>query len=220
LRKYFLWTLAVTFPIFSGRDNDSTIVALHKSIGNAGLRLPAGFSASTLVDSIGRARHILVTPQGVVYVKLDKLINGKGILRLKDTDDDGKADDINSFGNYRGTGITIKDDYLYASSNEEVFRYKLDKNGEVINTDAPERIIKGSINGKLNNTKSIVLDDKGNIYVNIGSPLNSCLCGNIQSQYGYSISLVDPASCSISAIEFAHRIILLILTSKKFYSRQ
>jgi glucose/arabinose dehydrogenase len=172
MKNYFLGSIVLFFLLFGA--NDSTNIVSKKITDNAGLKLPAGFSAWTIADSAGKARHIVVTSQGTVYVKLDKLINGKGILRLKDTNGDGKADDIKSFGDYRGTGITIKDDYLYASSNEEVFRYKLDKSGEVINPDGPERIIKGLINGRQHNTKSIVLDDKGNIYVNIGSPSNSC----------------------------------------------
>lgn len=49
-------------------------------------------------------------------------MDGKGILRLKDVNGDGKIDDVKSFASCRGTGITIKDDYLYASSNDEVFR--------------------------------------------------------------------------------------------------
>jgi glucose/arabinose dehydrogenase len=155
--------------LFISRANDSTIV-----IKNAGLKLPAGFSASLFLDSTSKARHIVVAKEGVIFVKIDKLIDGKGILRLKDSNGDGKADEIKSFGNYRGTGITIKDNYLYASSNEEVYRYKLDEKADVINPDAPERIIKGLVNGRQHNTKSIVLDDKGNIYVNIGSPSNSC----------------------------------------------
>lgn len=60
-----------------------------------------------VADSVGKARHIVTTPQGAIYVKLDKLVGGKGILRLKDADSDGKIDDIKSFGSYRGTGITI-----------------------------------------------------------------------------------------------------------------
>ena len=76
--------------------------------------------------------------------------------------------------NYIGTGITIKDNYLYASSNDEVFRYELNNDGDVKNPESPIRIVMGLINGRQHNTKSIVLDDKGNIYVNIGSPSNSC----------------------------------------------
>lgn len=156
---------------------DTTVVVSKKNqpvTDNAGLKLPPGFSASAIADSVGRARHIVTTKQGTVYVKLERLIKGKGILRIKDTNGDGKVDEIMSFGNYIGTGITINGDYLYASSNEEVYRYKLDNNGEVINPDVPERIIKGLINRRQHESKSITLDDKGNIYVNIGAYSNSC----------------------------------------------
>jgi glucose/arabinose dehydrogenase len=174
--KYFAAPFILLMVFLSVRANDTTVLKQHAQplAANAGLKLPAGFAASMLLDSIGKARHIVVTKQGAVYIKLDKLIDGKGILLVKDKNGDGKVDDIKSFGNYRGTGITIKDGYLYASSNDEVYRYKLDANEEVINTNAPERIIKGLVNGRQHNTKSIALDDKGNIYVNIGSPSNSC----------------------------------------------
>ena len=139
-----------------------------------GLKLPAGFSASIFADNLGRARHIVATPQGGLFVKLERLIDNKGILRLRDTDGDGIADDTKRFGNFGGTGITLKDGYLYASSNANVFRYRLDKDGEVTNPDAPEAIIRGLINERQHNSKSIVLDNNGNIYVNIGAPSNSC----------------------------------------------
>ena len=149
-------------------SNDTTIVQ------NAGLKLPGGFGASIFADNLGRARHIVATSKGDLYVKLERLVNNFGIIRLRDTNGDGIADDTRSFGGYGGTGVTISGGYLYASSNEEVFRYKLDNDGEVISPEAPERIIKGLVNGRQHNTKSIVLDDKGNIYVNIGAPSNSC----------------------------------------------
>lgn len=174
LRFSFLLFLVIT-SVLTSHAGDTTQVSKGIPVpANAGLTLPPGFAASTIVDSVGKARHIAMTKHGIMYVKLDRLVDGKGILRLKDTNGDGRMDDSKSFGNYRGTGITIKDDYLYASSNDEVYRYKLDASGEVTNPDMPERIIKGLVNGRQHNTKSIVLDDKGNIYVNIGAPSNSC----------------------------------------------
>jgi glucose/arabinose dehydrogenase len=140
---------------------------------NAGLTLPQGFSAHTIIDSLGKARHLVVTPEGIIYVKLAKAKNGKGIMILHE-DAGGKASVIGGFGDYGGTGICRKGNYLYASSNKEVFRYKLNDNNEVINPNAPEKIITGLVMGRQHETKSIVLDNAGNIYVNIGSPLNSC----------------------------------------------
>ncbi|MCH5687708.1 PQQ-dependent sugar dehydrogenase [Niabella sp. W65] len=55
-----------------------------------------------------------------------------------------------------------------------VFRYRLGNDNEVLNPDQPERIITGLKMGRQHETKSIVLDNEGNIYVNIGTPTNSC----------------------------------------------
>jgi glucose/arabinose dehydrogenase len=35
---------------------------------NSGLELPAGFCATVFADGIGHARHLVVAPNGVVYV--------------------------------------------------------------------------------------------------------------------------------------------------------
>ena len=176
MRKYFFLPILVlaAWSLNPANNPGKNIKKNKAEVENAGLKLPSGFSASILLDSVGKARHIVVTKNGAIYIKLSKLVKGKGILYVRDTDNDGKIDDIKSFGNYIGTGITIKDKFLYASSNDEVFRYELNENEEVINPEAPQKIITGLINGRQHNTKSLALDDKGNIYVNIGSPLNSC----------------------------------------------
>lgn len=140
----------------------------------AGLKLPAGFTAVKAVDSTGRARHLAVTRQGGIYVKLDRLKDGKSILYLQDTDGDGIADKETGFGDYRGTGVYIKDNFLYASSDEDIFRYRLDDKGGVINPDKPEKIVTGLVNRRQHASKSIVLDNVGNIYVNIGAYSNVC----------------------------------------------
>lgn len=163
---------------FTAHASDSLTLAKPAAVvadaDNAGLKLPAGFGALKVADGIGRARHIAVTAQGDVYVKLMRVIDGKGIVRLRDTNGDGKAEDISSMGNYGGTGIAIKNGYLYASSDEEVFRYKLDAKGEVVSPLQPEKIITGLINRRQHESKSIALDNNGNIYVNIGAYSNSC----------------------------------------------
>ena len=141
---------------------------------NAGLTLPTGFSALKVADSLGQARHIAVTKEGNIYVKLNRPKNGKGIIYLEDANKDGRMEKQTGFANYSGTGIYLKDGYLYASSNEEVFRYKLNEKQEVIDPNNPEKIITGLINRRQHESKSIVLDNTGNVYVNIGAYSNSC----------------------------------------------
>jgi len=137
------------------------------------ITLPPGFESKTVVSSLGRNRHLAIHPNGDIYVKLDRLLNDKGIVVLRDTNRDGQAEIIKSFGNYTGTGIAIRDGYLYASSDDEVFRYKF-SNDKIINSGNPEKIISGLVKGRQHHTKSITLDHDGNIYVNIGAPSNSC----------------------------------------------
>ena len=138
------------------------------------LKLPGGFKASTVVEGFGRTRHLVVAPNGVIFVKMERPKDGKGIYRLEDTNGDGKADKITGFGNYGGTGMAIKDGYLYASSNTDVYRYKLDGSNDVVNPDQPEKIVSGLLDRNQHNSKSIVLDNSGNIYVNVGAYSNAC----------------------------------------------
>jgi glucose/arabinose dehydrogenase len=44
----------------------------------------------------------------------------------------------------------------------------------VTSPDTPEKIVTGLVDKGTHNTKSIVMDDKGNLYIPIGAPSNSC----------------------------------------------
>jgi len=167
--KYLIPAVVIGIALFALKS-DNGVVA---DADNAGLKLPAGFGALKVAETGAQARHLTVTPQGDILVKLARVKDGKGILVLHEGAD-GKAVLTGGFGNYGGTGIYIKDGYLYASSNREVFRYKLDANNKVINPNEPEKIITGLKMGREHETKSIVLDNAGNIYVNVGAYSNSC----------------------------------------------
>ncbi|RYE22233.1 MAG: sorbosone dehydrogenase, partial [Sphingobacteriaceae bacterium] len=145
-----------------------------KLADDSGLKLPAGFSALIVADNLGQARHLAVTSSGDIYVKLNRPKNGKGILMLHDKNGDGKADDITGFGTYGGTGMAIKNGYLYASSDENVYRYKLDNQQHVVDGVKPEEIVKGLLARHEHESKSVTLDNNGNIYVNVGAYSNSC----------------------------------------------
>ncbi|MBS1933052.1 MAG: PQQ-dependent sugar dehydrogenase [Bacteroidetes bacterium] len=154
-------------------DDDST-KRVDVQAGDITLKLPAGFTATVFAENLGSTRHVTVNTNGDVYVKLARLKDGKGIVRLRDKNGDGKAEDIMGFGNFAGTGIVVKEGYLYASSDEEVFRYKLDANNNVINPDKPEKIVTGLLSRHEHEAKAIMLDNNGNLYVNIGAYSNAC----------------------------------------------
>src|SRR5882724_9341510 len=130
----------------------------HKaSPPDSDITLPAGFKTTAVVEALGNNRHIVVNSNGDIYVKMEKLKDGKGIYVLRDVKKDGKYEVVKSFGNYRCTGITIKNGYIYASANTEVFRYKLGANKEVSNPDNPEKIVTGLIDRNEHNSKSLAL---------------------------------------------------------------
>ncbi len=155
----------------SGKERKAGIVL---SPDNEGIKVPDGFHVIEVANSLGSPRHIAVNSNGGIYVKLKEPVDGKGILYLKDTDGDGAADTSKGFGDYGGTGIYLTDHYLYASSNEDVFRYALDENQEVPANASPDTLVYGLIDRRTHNSKSITLDGKGNLYVNIGAYSNAC----------------------------------------------
>ncbi len=155
-----------------GEMNSNSKLAL--SDNNADLTLPDGFGVVKVADSVGAARHLAVTADGSIYVNLNQRKDGNGILYIQDTDGDGVADSTKGFADYGGTGIYLSDQYLYASSDQEIFRYKLDENQKLSNATTPDTLVTGLINRRQHASKSITLDDAGNIYVNIGAYSNSC----------------------------------------------
>lgn len=138
------------------------------------LTLPEGFGATIFADSLGSARHLVTNDEGDVFVKLADAKDNGGIVILTDKDKDGKADSKESFGNYGGTGIALKNNKLYATSNTTVFRYDLNEKGLPVNRENPDTIVYGLIDRRQHNSKSITLDDNGHIYVNIGAYSNAC----------------------------------------------
>ncbi|HWB26430.1 MAG TPA: PQQ-dependent sugar dehydrogenase [Chitinophagaceae bacterium] len=140
----------------------------------ADISLPAGFSATVIATGLDGSRHIAIAPNGGIYIKLGWLKNGKGICYLKDTNGDGIPDEQTMFGDFPGTGIAVKNGWLYASSNSAVYRYKLNDKDEVVNT-IPEKIVTGLVDRNRDNAKEFVLDNNGNIYVVVGSYVNACL---------------------------------------------
>jgi glucose/arabinose dehydrogenase len=172
-----LLATAIIFSVlsFTKITSSDNIHRQHSPVAdNAGLTLPSGFSATTVAENLGQARHIAITKEGDMYVKLGRPKDGKGILFLQDKNKDGKMEVQNSFGDYGGTGMRINNGYLYASSNTDVFRYKLNSNDQVIDPSHSEKIVTGLIDRRQHNSKSITFDNSGNIYVNIGAYSNSC----------------------------------------------
>ena len=176
MKSFFSVLPVLVLMTVSACGTDSTKQVQHQQNQATGspLQLPKGFRATVLAENLGDARHIAIDKNGDIYVKLESLKDGKGILRLRDTNKDGVADETFAFGNYGGTGIAVKDGFLYASSNTSVFRYKINDKYEITDTKKPEVLVKDLVDRRQHASKSITLDNNGNLYVNIGAPSNAC----------------------------------------------
>ena len=154
---------------------------------DSGLTLPAGFCATVFADEIGHARHLVVTPSGVVYVNTwsgdyygnDTPHAGGFLVALKDTTGKGKADVNERFGatvqsgGTGGTGIGLYQGALYAEINDKIVRYKL-ASGAIVPRDPPETIVSGLPLGGDHPMHPFLIDSAGLMYVDMGSATNSC----------------------------------------------
>jgi len=155
----------------NNKSNSGISVVSDKD--NAGLKLPDGFSALIYADNIGHARHMAINSNGDVYVSLSNAKNGGGIVCLRDQNKDGRADLIKYHGIYDGTGIKIRNGYIYFGADTIIVRYKL-TDGELVPSAIAEVIAKGFTPQNQHATKPFTFDHNDNIYVTVGAPSNAC----------------------------------------------
>ncbi len=172
--KHIAYITAFVFLLSGcGGESPDQYENLSFSDDNGGITLAEGFRAVVVADSVGKARHITVDDKGDIYVSLAELNQGNGIAALRDTNDDGIADEIEYFGDYTGTGIHYHNDYLYFSSDTSVMRYQMSSD-ELVPSGEPETVIQGFPDQNSHAAKSFTFDQSGNIYVNVGAPSNAC----------------------------------------------
>jgi glucose/arabinose dehydrogenase len=137
------------------------------------LVLPKGFTATLVAESLGHGRHVVINSNGDIYVSLSRVKNGGGIVALRDTNKDGKADIIKYFGKFSGTGIGIYDNHLYVGADTIIVRYKL-RPGDLLPEEKYEVIAYGFQRTHQHETKPFTFDKEGHMYVTVGAPSNAC----------------------------------------------
>jgi glucose/arabinose dehydrogenase len=142
---------------------------------SAGLQLPTGFCATVFAQGVGGARHIVVGPNGDVFVNTDPGRGGSpsgGIVALRDTDRDGQSDMQQRIGSGGGTGIALDGNALYATAGNSIVRYRLAA-GTLNPIGKPDTIVTGLPMTGSHHSHNFVLQGR-TLYVNIGSASNSC----------------------------------------------
>jgi glucose/arabinose dehydrogenase len=137
---------------------------------DASLSLPAGFCAGIFADRIGAARHVVVAPNGDVFVTIQ---GGGPVMALRDVDHDGRADSVVRIGSGSGgTGIGLYGGYLYVDQGSQIVRYPL-ANGALRPSGASQSVVTGLPTGG-HDARNLAIDSQGNLFVNVGSSTNSC----------------------------------------------
>ncbi|MDB5411074.1 MAG: glucose/sorbosone dehydrogenase-like protein [Rhodospirillales bacterium] len=158
---------------------------------NGGITLPPGFCATVFADNIGHARHLVVAPNGVVYVNTwsgryyhnDTPPAGGFLVALQDTHGDGMADVQTRIGESiaegaaGGTGIALYKGALFAEVNDRIERYEL-PSGAIAPSGKPEVVVSGLPLTGDHPMHPFQIDAQGNLYVDLGSATNSCQVAN------------------------------------------
>lgn len=168
----------ISIFFFTYCQNKKTFITPKTDADNGGLFLPGGFGALVVADSVGLTRHLAVNDNGDIYVKLRITTGNLGNIALRDTDNDGKADTFERFGDYPNDGsfateMRIHNGYLYFSSEQIVYRQKLTP-PELIPDSKTEVIVIDHHPIQWHNAKSLAFDNSGSMYVTFSAPTNNC----------------------------------------------
>jgi glucose/arabinose dehydrogenase len=147
---------------------------------NGGITLPTGFCAAVVADQVGRARHIVATPNGSLYVAIADAPDGSvlgGVLALRDNDGDGDADVMQRFSDKGGNGIAYGFGHLFFAQNDRLLRYNLPF-WRFLPIGGPRTVVSGLPDDGDHINKTVVLGDfsgyLGTLFLNIGSASNAC----------------------------------------------
>jgi glucose/arabinose dehydrogenase len=140
------------------------------------LRVPPGFCA-VLVAEVARPRHLAVAENGDVYVAFQGRRDAAtpaergGVVVLRDTDGDGRADTRAYVGGESGTGVAVRGGSLYFATNTAVLRYRI---VDGVPAPSPDTIVEGLPDRPGEPTKSIAFADDGSLLVSIGAATDAC----------------------------------------------
>ncbi|MTI25933.1 PQQ-dependent sugar dehydrogenase [Fulvivirga kasyanovii] len=143
-----------------------TVEATKERINS--LKLPDGFDIEVFADQLGKPRMMAVTQDGKVYVTR----RAGDVYLLSDDNKDGKAEVKKKVLQLdKVHGLDIKDDWLYMVTVNEVYRARINKNGDL---GKPEKIMSDLPDGGQHANRTLAFGPEGKLYISIGSTCNAC----------------------------------------------
>ena len=143
------------------------------SLCDRSITVPDGFCARVFHTGVGAARQLAVAANGDVFVAIRNSSSRGGVVALRDTDGDGRADLTERWGDNGGSGIALGAETLYLATESSVLRYAL-ASGSLTPVGTPQVVVSGLPANRNHRHKSVALHPDGWIFVGIGSPGNAC----------------------------------------------
>lgn len=170
MRSVLLPLVLLFSPIAGGSSWPSHRTAAPCDEGNGGLTLEPGFCAVVVAKDLEGVRQVTAGGEGTVYAALAR--GDAGVVALRDTNGDGRADERATFGPSGANDVKLHDGHLYLALADRVVRWKLAA-GQLSPAGEPEVVVSGLPADRSHRAKSIAFEGDA-MFVNIGAPSNSC----------------------------------------------
>jgi glucose/arabinose dehydrogenase len=134
---------------------------------DATLKLPDGFCAIVVADTVGHARQIAVRSNGDIFVaRLTSRRDSGGVTAIR-------GDSIERFGSGATHGLVLaSDSSLYVSTAHEVLHYRF-VNNQLTPIRRVDTVVLGLPSGPIP-SHSLAIDARGMLLVNIGALQDGC----------------------------------------------
>jgi glucose/arabinose dehydrogenase len=138
------------------------------------LNVPPGFKVNIFADNLDQPRWLALTPNGDVLVTETKQ---NRIRLLKDTNQDGVADEIKTFANSENGlnipfGMAFSPGYFFLGNTDEVRRYSYNNQDQLTGTGEKIASLPGGGYNQHWTRNVVVSPDNQKLYVSIGSETN------------------------------------------------
>lgn len=144
------------------------------------LRVPEGYKVTLFAAQTPGARDLQLSPDGTLLVSLRT--QGK-VIALPDKDQDGVADEVREvLTNLQNPhGLAFHEGKLFIAEERQLNRYTWNEESLTASLekklfDAPNGVTLPGGGG--HQTRSIVFDNDGNLYISVGSTCNVCIQEN------------------------------------------
>ena len=171
-RNLLVWGLLVSAFSLTGYAAGAQSPGASSPAPDTEITVPDGFAATVFAGETGPARHIAIRENGDVFVALREPRAGKGVVALRDTDGDHRADTLERFGEVSGTGIALYKGYLYFGTRDSVVRFPMKP--EALTPSGPPELVAQLPEQHTHTAKPVDFDGAGHLYVNVGGPSNAC----------------------------------------------